>query len=35
MGGMILGGVDVFVFAWIVAWYFLWMHNTSLVKKEE
>jgi hypothetical protein len=24
----------MFVFAWIFAWYIVWMHNTSLVPKQ-
>ena len=32
-GSFILGAVYVFVFAWIFASYFVWMHNTSLVRK--
>lgn len=30
----ILGAVYVFVFSWIVAWYMVWMHNSSLVQTE-
>lgn len=29
-----LGAFYVFVFAWIVAAYFVWMHNTSLIAPE-
>ena len=31
---VILGGVYMFVFAWIFGSYFVWMHNTSLIKIE-
>ena len=34
IGSVILGAVYVFAFAWIAAWYFVWMHNTSLISKE-
>jgi hypothetical protein len=30
-----LGAVYVFVFAWIFAAYFVWMHNTSLITPEK
>lgn len=33
--GVIVGAVDLFAFAWIFAWYMVWMHNTSLVKQEK
>ena len=29
---VILGAVYMFVLAWIFGWYFVWMHNTSLIK---
>jgi hypothetical protein len=29
-----LGAFYVFVFAWIFAAYFVWMHNTSLIAPE-
>jgi hypothetical protein len=29
---VILGSVYVFVFAWVFGSYFVWMHNTSLIK---
>lgn len=32
-GSFILGAVYMFVFAWIFASYFVWMHNTSLIRK--
>lgn len=32
-GSFVLGAVYVFVFAWIFASYFVWMHNSSLIKK--
>jgi hypothetical protein len=31
---VILGAVYMFAFAWIFGSYFVWMHNTSLVKNE-
>lgn len=31
--GVIIGAIDLFVFASIFAWYFVWMHNSSLIKK--
>lgn len=33
IGGMIIGAIDLFVFAWIFAAYMVWMHNTSLKSK--
>lgn len=30
IGSVILGAVYFFAFAWILAWYFVWMHNSSL-----
>jgi hypothetical protein len=33
IGSFILGAVYVFVFAWIFASYFVWMHNSSLEQK--
>ena len=32
-GSFILGAVYMFVFAWIFAAYFVWMHNSSIVSK--
>lgn len=32
-GSVLLGAVYVFVFAWLGAWYIVWMHNSSLVNK--
>jgi len=32
-GSFILGAVYTFVFAWIFAVYFVWMHNSSLTSK--
>ena len=29
------GAILVFVFSWIFAWYMVWMHNTSLVDREQ
>ena len=31
---VVLGAVYMFVFAWIFGSYFVWMHNTSLIKTE-
>ncbi len=31
---VILGAVYMFAFAWIFGSYFVWMHNTSLIKAE-
>jgi hypothetical protein len=31
---VILGAVYMFAFAWIVGSYFVWMHNTSLIRTE-
>jgi hypothetical protein len=31
---VILGAIYVFAFAWVFGWYFVWMHNTSLIKTE-
>jgi len=31
---VILGAVYVFAFAWIFGSYFVWMHNTSLIKTD-
>ncbi len=31
-GSFVLGAIYVFAFAWIVAAYMVWMHNTSLRK---
>lgn len=33
VGSVLLGAVYVFVFAWLGAWYIVWMHNSSLVNK--
>jgi hypothetical protein len=35
IGSVVLGAVYVFAIAWIFAWYFVWMHNTSLIAKEK
>ncbi|MBI4136270.1 MAG: hypothetical protein HY481_01850 [Candidatus Vogelbacteria bacterium] len=32
VGSIILGAVYMFAFAWVGAWYIVWMHNTSLIK---
>lgn len=32
---MLLGAVYVFVFAWILGGYLVWMHNTSLIGREK
>jgi hypothetical protein len=31
---VILGAIYMFVFAWIFGSYFVWMHNTSLIRAE-
>jgi hypothetical protein len=33
-GSVILGAVYMFAFAWIFGSYFVWMHNTSVIKTE-
>jgi len=33
-GSVVLGAVYMFAFAWIFGSYFVWMHNTSLMKSE-
>ncbi len=35
LGSVFLGAVYVFVLSWIFAWYYVWMHNTSLIGKEK
>ena len=32
-GSFVIGAIYMFVFAWIFASYFVWMHNSSLKKK--
>ncbi len=32
-GSVILGAVYMFAFAWVFAWYIVWMHNSSLIRK--
>ena len=32
-GSFLLGAIYMFVFAWIFASYFVWMHNSSLTDK--
>ncbi len=32
IGSVILGAVYFFIFAWIFAMYFVWMHNSSMVE---
>lgn len=34
LGSILLGAGYVFVLSWIFAWYFVWMHNASLIGKE-
>ena len=34
-GSVLLGAVYVFVFAWLGAWYIVWMHNSSLIRAEK
>lgn len=31
-GSFVLGAIYVFVSAWVFAYYFVWMHNSSLIK---
>ena len=33
-GSVVLGAIYMFAFAWIFASYFVWMHNSSLIKKQ-
>lgn len=33
-GGFVLMAAYVFVFSWIFARYYVWMHNTSIVEKK-
>ena len=33
LSSFLLGAVYMFVFAWIFAAYFVWMHNSSLISK--
>lgn len=33
IGSFILGAVYVFVFSWAIAWYMVWMYNSSLVEQ--
>ena len=35
VASIFLGAFYVFVFAWIFAGYFVWMHNTSLITTEK
>jgi hypothetical protein len=35
IGSVILGAAYMLGAAWIFAWYYVWMHNTSLVKSEK
>lgn len=35
VASVFLGAFYVFVFAWIFAGYYVWMHNTSLISAEE
>lgn len=30
--GVIIGAIDLLIFAWIFAAYYVWMHNSSLIK---
>ena len=32
VASVIWGGVYLFALAWILAWYIVWMHNSSLIK---
>lgn len=33
LAGVMIGAIDIFAFAWIFAWFMVWMHNYSLIKK--
>ena len=33
IGSVLLGAVYIFIFAWIFALYYVWMHNSSLINK--
>ncbi len=33
VGSFILGAIYMFAFAWVFAWYIVWMHNSSLIRK--
>lgn len=35
VGSVLLGAIYVFIFAWLVGSYVVWMHNSSLVKAEK
>lgn len=35
IGSVVLGALYMFVFAWVIAWYYVWMHNSSLVANKE
>lgn len=30
-GSVLLGALYVFIFSWIIAWFCVWTHNTSLI----
>lgn len=32
-GSVVLGAVYMLALAWIFAWYYVWMHNSSLVNR--
>ena len=32
-GGVLIGAIDLFIFAWIFGSYMVWMHNSSLITK--
>lgn len=34
IGSFALGAVYVFAFAWVVGAYFVWMHNSSLIRRQ-
>ena len=33
VGGVLIGAIDLFIFAWIFGSYMVWMHNSSLITK--
>lgn len=33
LNSLLLGAAYVFVGSWLMAWYYVWMHNTSLESK--
>lgn len=33
--GIIIGAIEFFIFAWIFAAYYVWMHNSSIIKEAQ